>query len=71
MKIDAPKWQFHVGSVTKMGDPTPRNGHSAWEGSQKWEIRRPKTAIPRGRGHKIYILAAPLSPASGGCYLVI
>ena len=65
----AAKRQFRVGGVTKTGDPAPQNGHSAWEGSQKWEIRRPKTAIPRGRGHKIYILATSRSSASGGCYL--
>ena len=54
MKIDALKRPFRVGGVTKVGDPTPGNGHSAWEGSQKWEIRRRKTAIPRGRGSKTW-----------------
>ena len=34
LKIDAPKRPFRMVVVTKVGDPTQRNGHSAWEGSQ-------------------------------------
>ena len=30
----AAKRPFRVGGVAKVGDPTPQNGHSAWEGPQ-------------------------------------
>ena len=30
--------RFRVGGVAKVGDPTPQNGHSAWEGSQNLYI---------------------------------
>merc|ERR1712113_678289 len=52
-RSDAATRPFRVGGVAKVGEPTPRHGHSAWEGSQKWENRRRKTAIPRGKGHNI------------------
>ena len=62
--------RFRVGGVTKNEDPAPKRPFRVG-GSQEWEIRRREMAIPRGRGHKIYILSTSRSSASGGCCLAI
>ena len=38
LKIGAAERPFRAGGVAKVGDPTPQNGHSAWEGSQNLYI---------------------------------
>ena len=37
-RSDAAKRPFRVGGVAKVGEPTPQNGNSAWEGSQNLYI---------------------------------
>ena len=37
-RSDAAKRPFRMGGVAKVGDPTPQNGNSAWEGSQNLYI---------------------------------
>ena len=53
-----PKRPFRVGGVTKVGDPAPQNGYSAWEGSQNLYIGnlpivRLWRLLPRNKAHPL------------------